>query len=725
MSLEPCLPCDCAFPIAPIGEQGPPGNPGPAGPRGPQGPSGGTGGFAGVEDVEAMQAIAPGEISDFDIVATNGYWESGDGGEARYRYISTATDIVDGGSVIAPTSGVGRFFLLHEGEFNAFQFGCKANMDYSYFKGSLTAPIPWDDTSYLQAAIDYSSRSGARLFIPEGYYRITSGLVIKKGWGIHVYGKLFNYTTNTLNAPPYNTANLFLQTVLVRDMPALVNQPVLTVRGRQTSADADWMDYDPNAANRHTGSKISDLVLAARAIRDTHSAPMWLIKRVGRCEFENITVFQAPWIGLEAYALDDSRFTRCFFYVCGNFSTGSYAVKLHRQVAAVPGVEDLLPQTNTVHFDQCDWEGNFYGNFETANSASGETKSIVGLYFNGGLMKTVGVIASGKNAISLYSVDSCRLDLDACNISYNQTLGAFFPGPYTANEILKLDNCNNIYGTLFMQHTGEPPAPAVGKLVLSKFITGINCTGINLRASMFSNYVPSGDVMAEFTGTSKEINVVGSMLFPTRAERKLICNYPDGALGALGVLLGADFSDTNNQLIRIDAARWRPTRVVVENASVSMSVAAGGIYTVDVPPKTGTQIVAAAQTYAGLTGPTKAIDLTVNVPNDVQTVQSIWLSLTTGQTLPAAKVATQITSSGLLATFNSVAHGFQVGNKVTVSGATETAYNGTFMVVTVAANSFTYWMATVASASPATGGPLQAVLVPTADVWVYGDVIEQ
>lgn len=84
---------------------------------------------------------------------------------------------------------------------------------------------------------------------------------------------------------------------------------------------------------------------------------------------------------------------------------------------------------------------------------------------------------------------------------------------------------------------------------------------------------------------------------------------------------------------------------------------------------------------------------------------------TDGTTLAAAAVTsgsaltlTSLTSSSTTATATKAGHGLVVGQYVTIAGATETAYNGTFRVATVADSShFTYTMDGAASASPATG----------------------
>jgi hypothetical protein len=104
----------------------------------------------------------------------------------------------------------------------------------------------------------------------------------------------------------------------------------------------------------------------------------------------------------------------------------------------------------------------------------------------------------------------------------------------------------------------------------------------------------------------------------------------------IGNLKGANFNSTADQpinsLINIKA---RVTKIVVTNTSVpGMSTAAGGIYTG--PGKTGTQIVAAAQVYTGLTNALTALELTLNAPTLVlPALQNLYFALTTAQGAPA------------------------------------------------------------------------------------------
>lgn len=102
----------------------------------------------------------------------------------------------------------------------------------------------------------------------------------------------------------------------------------------------------------------------------------------------------------------------------------------------------------------------------------------------------------------------------------------------------------------------------------------------------------------------------------------------------LGELIGANFNSTADQAITIFSApaKYIVRRIVVTNASTSLTTAAGGVY--KAASKSGA-IVAATQVYSTLTGSTLFLDLTLsatgNESTTVKTAKNLYLSLTTAQ----------------------------------------------------------------------------------------------
>lgn len=109
--------------------------------------------------------------------------------------------------------------------------------------------------------------------------------------------------------------------------------------------------------------------------------------------------------------------------------------------------------------------------------------------------------------------------------------------------------------------------------------------------------------------------------------------YPLARFGEapIAILRAANFNVTTDQeiLVRPGVSKFRPTKIVVTNASISLTTAAGGIYTA--ASKGGSAIVAAAQAYSALTAAAKALALTLAITDTVFTVDRLYFSLTTAQ----------------------------------------------------------------------------------------------
>ena len=88
-------------------------------------------------------------------------------------------------------------------------------------------------------------------------------------------------------------------------------------------------------------------------------------------------------------------------------------------------------------------------------------------------------------------------------------------------------------------------------------------------------------------------------------------------------------------------------------------------------------------------------------PTNTALINVLTACLVDGYNLPAVS---SITHSGAVATVTSPAHGLVGTAKVTIAGATQTEYNGTFSVTVTGTNTFTYTMSGT-PASNATGTP--------------------
>ena len=117
-----------------------------------------------------------------------------------------------------------------------------------------------------------------------------------------------------------------------------------------------------------------------------------------------------------------------------------------------------------------------------------------------------------------------------------------------------------------------------------------------------------------------------------------------GGIALIGQLVGANMNVTTDQNIPLiipgGFSRYRIEAIYANNASISLTTAAGGIY--PAAAKAGAPLVAAAQAYAGLTAPGdnaagSALALTLAAAaattefNAVQTALGLFFSLTTAQ----------------------------------------------------------------------------------------------
>lgn len=114
-------------------------------------------------------------------------------------------------------------------------------------------------------------------------------------------------------------------------------------------------------------------------------------------------------------------------------------------------------------------------------------------------------------------------------------------------------------------------------------------------------------------------------------QRQSDVNFLLGGGVVLGALLGANMNVTTDQTITIRSTKYVIRRIVFYDASISLTTAAGGIYTL--AAKAGTAVVPAAQVYTALTAATKYIDasLDASAATDYFTTTSLFFSLTTAQ----------------------------------------------------------------------------------------------
>lgn len=106
-----------------------------------------------VNNVAALKALAVVGLPDGQVISTRGYYTENDGGQGTYVYDSGSVAVDNGGTVIAPTAGVGRYLLEVIDSVTVIQFGALGN--------NVT-----DDSTAFNNAAAYCRSSGKKLQIP-------------------------------------------------------------------------------------------------------------------------------------------------------------------------------------------------------------------------------------------------------------------------------------------------------------------------------------------------------------------------------------------------------------------------------------------------------------------------------------------------------------------------------------------------------------------------------
>lgn len=121
-----------------------------------------------VANIAALKALDVSTIPDKMQALVGGYYAHSDGGGGQFYYDASSSIADNGGTILAPTAGSGRWKRIYSGtEINVRWFGAKGD-------GVV------DDTAAMQAAIDlhYS------VYIPRGRYRTTAPMNIAGNYPI-------------------------------------------------------------------------------------------------------------------------------------------------------------------------------------------------------------------------------------------------------------------------------------------------------------------------------------------------------------------------------------------------------------------------------------------------------------------------------------------------------------------------------------------------------------
>lgn len=276
--------------------------------------------------------------------------------------------------------------------------------------------------------------------------------------------------------------------------------------------------------------------------------------------------------------------------------------------------------------------GNLSGDVTTSGSAVTTAVKVNGVAYAAAPSTNTTPIITASNTATYTAIPNCANDgLRA--LTFNTTTHAFACTTLATGSVT---GSGLTSGQLIVGNGGS--AITVSNLAGDVTTSGSTTTTV---AKVNGVTYPSGPststtpiVTASNTVTYKAITNCGdfnhALAFATSGN-----NYSCQAVGrdiVLGVLTSANFNSTADQSITMPAsANYIIRRVVVTNASTSLTTAAGGVYTA--ASKGGTVLVPAIQGYTFLTGSTRTIDtaLASGSSDFKRTEGTIYLSLTTPQ----------------------------------------------------------------------------------------------
>lgn len=172
-----------------------------------------------------------------------------------------------------------------------------------------------------------------------------------------------------------------------------------------------------------------------------------------------------------------------------------------------------------------------------------------------------------------------------------------------------------------------------GKLMKAATSSGVckAASGVASFGSVSLATEVTGQLPATNGGTGLSSLGAANQILAVNSGGSALVYQTDRSNVTLGKITGANFNSTSDQPITVSAGKYIVTKFVVTNASTSLTLAAGGIYTA--ASKGGTAVVAAAQVYSALTVASKFLNLTLDgvLGTDVRTEGTLYLSLTLAQ----------------------------------------------------------------------------------------------
>jgi hypothetical protein len=334
-----------------------------------------------------------------------------------------------------------------------------------------------------------------------------------------------------------------------------------------------------------------------------------------------------------------------------------------------------------------------------SNATSNNTNSTIVMRDSSGNFSAGNITAeltgNASTANTLYTARSIGLTGDLSgSVSFNGSQDVVINATLEANSIaLGTDTTGNYVSSLvegtgvtITNNSGESASPtiAIGQVVG----TSSSVTFAQVSAPVIGNVTGNltgnvtGNVAGNVTG-----NVTGTVFGNVTGSSGTVTSIATHALGELSNVSAS--SPASGEFLKWNGSAW------VSDA-IDLSTDTNGNFVSSINAGTGVSLTNGTAAEAG--------NPTINIGQAIGTSDSPSFA---NMSVGAAQVNAQgITYSGGtgLATVTAVGHGLAVGARITVSGATQTGYNGTYSILSVPLSStFTYQPTVGPSANIASG----------------------
>lgn len=317
------------------------------------------------DSIASLKAISVSGLTNNQAVSVLGYYAAGDGGGGTFYYDSGSATADNGGTVIAPTTGTGRWLRVYSDNVTLRQFGAKGD--------SVT-----DNTLFIQAAFDFAK---------------LKNLIVRESGGIFLFSNSLYFCASFYGAGSNETVFKPLAGVSI-------NKGAIIISGIGYTADASSFTLHSSysgtvfesfgdikaamvANNRSAawGSVFCGFGLKADARASVKQNGL-VLQQIALIDVSNIYVKNMNGVGLLEDGLQDCKLSNIHVESCGRDSVGDEIAQfVVHQFWSVAGLDSTARVVHTY----LQIEKSTYRNLDTyavGTSGSGRGGSTLNV-FNG------------------------------------------------------------------------------------------------------------------------------------------------------------------------------------------------------------------------------------------------------------------------------------------------------------------------------------------------------